>query len=221
VSAGTNEDDYPDDLGALPDMSTSTPGGVWSEATHPGDGPVDPADEAFGRYGHGSKRRRRGERKLAGQSISHLNLTPMMDIMTMLLVFLVKSFAEEPENINVNLKMTPPQSTTQVMMEAATKVTISQDKVLVDEREILDTAQIVAGQGGQASIPLLRDALLERADHLKALENRGGTVFDGRLLVVADETTPYSVITSVLVTAGESKFSEYKLVVMQKATGTE
>ena len=225
MTTGRNDDDdYGDDLGIPGDpMASGTPSGAYSDLSHhAADGPVDPGDEAFARYAkHGARRRRRGERKLAGQSISHLNLTPMMDIMTMLLVFLVKSFAEEPENININLKLRPPESSTQVMMEAATKVTVTEDMVLVDEKEILPTAEIAAGQGGQASIPLLRDALLERADHLKALENRGGTIFDGRLLVVAHETTPYSVITSVLVTAGESKFSEYKLVVMQKAGGTE
>jgi biopolymer transport protein ExbD len=218
VSAG-RDDEYDDDVATMADPRPEVgPGSVEGGEFGHADGPQDPVDEAFARYAqHGGRRRRRGERKLPGQTISHLNLTPMMDIMTMLLVFLVKSFAEEPENININLSLRPPESSTQVMMEAATKVTVTKEMVLVDETEILPTAQIVSAEGSQASIPALRDALLERADHLKALENRGGTPFDGRLLVVADETTPYSVVTSVLVTAGESKFSEYKPVVMQKA----
>jgi hypothetical protein len=74
-------------------------------------------------------------------------------------------------------------------------------------------------KSAEPTIPQLRNALLERADHLKALENMGGEPFDGRLLVVAHQTTPYALITSVLVTAGDSKFSAYKLVVMQKADG--
>jgi biopolymer transport protein ExbD len=181
-------------------------------------GPVDPVDEAFARYAHGHKKRRRQRRALPGQNISHLNLTPMMDIMTMLLVFLVKSFATEPENININL-VRPPESTVEKVMEAATKVTVSKDAILVDEQQIISLAQLKTADSTQASIPVLRDALLERADHLKALENKGGAPFDGKLLVVADEKTPYAIITSVLVTAGESKFSEYKLVVMQKGGG--
>lgn len=176
---------------------------------------TDPVDEAFGRLG-GRGHRRRKRRKIPGETISHLNLTPMMDIMTMLLVFLVKSFATAPENINVNLSLRPPESTTQVEMKAATKVTVTKEQILVDDSVVLELAQVKVAAGGQAAIPVLRDALLERADHLKALENRGGPPFDGRLLVVADEETPYSMITSVLLTAGESKFSEYKLVVMQK-----
>jgi biopolymer transport protein ExbD len=182
-------------------------------------GPVDPVDEAFARYAKGHRRRRRQRRALPGQNIAHLNLTPMMDIMTMLLVFLVKSFATEPENINVSLTLRPPVSTTKTMMEAATKVTVTAEMILVDDKDILPVSSLKLGEGQRATIPQLRDALLERADHLKALENLGGRPFDGRLLVVAHETTPYSVLTSVLVTAGESKFAEYKLVVMQKPAG--
>jgi biopolymer transport protein ExbD len=182
------------------------------------EGPVDPADEAFSRHG-GGRKRQRARRAIAGETIGHLNLTPMMDIMTMLLVFLVKSFAQEPENININLKLRPPESTTKSMMEAATKVTVTADEILVDDKEVVSLSQVhVTGEGAQTTISPLRDALIERADHLKALENLGGAPFDGRLLVVAHETTPYAVLTSVLVTAGESKFSEYKLVVMQKAS---
>jgi biopolymer transport protein ExbD len=181
-------------------------------------GPLDPVDEAFARYAPGRHRRKRQRRAIPGETISHLNLTPMMDIMTMLLVFLVKSFATEPENININL-VRPPESTVEKVMEAATKVTVSKEAILVDDLQIITLAQLKVGDGTQASIPVLRDALLERADHLKALENKGGAPFDGKLLVVADEKTPYAVITSVLVTAGESKFSEYKLVVMQKGGG--
>jgi biopolymer transport protein ExbD len=136
------------------------------EGPGPG-GPLDPADEAFPRYS-GKHKRRRQRRNLPGESISHLNLTPMMDIMTMLLVFLVKSFAAEPENININL-VRPPESTVENTMEAATKVTISKEAILVDEQEIISLAQVRVGEGTQASISVLRDALLERADHLKAL----------------------------------------------------
>ena len=190
---------------------------VYPEEHHAG--PVDPADEAFARHAnHGGKRRKRKTRKMAGEEIGHLNLTPMMDIMTMLLVFLVMSFATEPSNINISLAMRPPESTTTVTMEPATKVTITKEMILVEDREVVALDAVTKrGAAGEVSIAEVRDALLERADQLKALESRGGAPFDGKLLVVADQTTPYAIVTAVLVTAGESKFSEYKLVLMQKA----
>lgn len=177
---------------------------------------VDPLDHAWG-VPRGSHRRKVGQRKIPGDSISHLNLTPMMDIMTMLLVFLVKSFATEPTNINVNLGLRPPESSATVMMEAATKLVITSDKILVEDEEVV-TLTALGDAGNKDFIPAVSDALIARADHLRALEARGGAPFDGKLLVVAHETTPYHVITSVLVTAGQATFREYKLVVMQGAS---
>lgn len=121
--------------------------------------PIDPVDEAFARYSQHGRRKRRVRRKLPGENIGHLNLTPMMDIMTMLLVFLVKSFATEPENINVNL-VRPPESTNDKMMEAATKVTVTKQSILVDETEVLSLSQVKVGDDKEAAIPSLRDALL-------------------------------------------------------------
>lgn len=199
-----------------------------TEEETPGEGPMEtyppegegehhdmsPEDVLWAGGSHPKKKKRK-RKPMPGETIGHLNLTPMMDIMTMLLVFLVMSFATEPANINVSLEMRPPESSTRKVMEAATKLTITKQVILVEDKEVIPVAKVDTTTG-QVSIPELRDALIERADHLKALENRGGEPFDGRLLVVADGSTPYSLITAVLVTAGESKFAEYKLVVMQK-----
>jgi biopolymer transport protein ExbD len=169
--------------------------------------------------GEHGKRKKRERRPMPGENIGHLNLTPMMDIMTMLLVFLVVSFATEPANINVTLDMRPPETSSKTPMDAATKVTISKKELVVDD----DVVVAVPGLDttNQVTIAPLREALLERVDHLKAIEARGGKPFDGRLLVVADATTPYSLVTAVLATAGDAQFSEYKLVLMSKPESAE
>ena len=180
------------------------------------DEPVEPEDEEFARYAH-PRRLRRHAHTLPGTTIGHLNLVPMMDIMTMLLVFLVKSFATEPDNININLSLRPPESSATVEMQNATKVTITADAIIVQDTEIVRLQTLKIAPGGRMLIPELRVALTEEADYLRALEERGGYPFTGKLLVVAHESTPYSIVTSVLNTAGEARFGEYKLVVMQKA----
>ncbi len=164
------------------------------------------------------RHRKHKARKLDGQDISHLNLTPMMDIMTMLLVFLVKSFAEEPNNINVSLSMRPPASTSEPLVEAATRVMVTKEEILVNDRLVMSVEEAKSAKLSTAWLPALRDSLLEEKDHLDALHRMGGDEFDGELLVVADETTPYSLVTAVLVTAGESQYRAYKLVVMPGAT---
>lgn len=184
--------------------------GAWGEEPH---AEHDPVAEAFGRS-HGKKRKRK--KHAGGNEIAHLNLTPMMDIMTILLVFLIQSFGMDPQNINVSLTLKPPQSSADVLLEPATKVTITSEMILVDDLEISAVADLKLEKGKQMEIAPVGDALRVAADKIKAIENRGGAPFDGRLLIVAHDTTPYHVIMSVLFTAGQAQFSEYKLVVMKK-----
>jgi biopolymer transport protein ExbD len=139
-----------------------------------------------------------------------------MDVMTILLVFLIQSFANQPSNINVNLDLRPPASTVTEDIEAATTVTITAKDISVDDQVVAQIDQLNLAPG-QKEIAAVRDALIERADHLRALENMGGEPFDGKLRVVAHQTTPYALITSVLYSAGQAKYGQFKLVVMKKS----
>jgi biopolymer transport protein ExbD len=179
---------------------------------------VDPFTESDAEvhYGDRQRKRRRKPVKIPGNDVSSLNIVPMMDVMTILLVFLIQSFATEPQNININLALRPPESTATDTMEPAARVIVTAEAILVEDKEIVRLADLDIQTGGQVEIPAVRDALLDRADHLRALEQMGGRPFDGKLLVVAHQTTPYSLITSVLFTAGQARFGEYKLVVMQR-----
>jgi biopolymer transport protein ExbD len=190
-------------------MNTSEP---------PVESTVDPFTEAEAEvhYGDRQRKRRRKPVKIPGSEVSSLNIVPMVDLMTILLVFLIQSYATEPENININLGLRPPESSATDVMEPAARVMVTSEAILVEDKEIVRLADLDIQKGGQVEIPAVRDALLDRADHLKALEQMGGRPFDGKLLVVAHQTTPYSIITSVLFTAGQARFGEYKLVVMQR-----
>ena len=173
--------------------------------------------EAFSRYaGHG-KKKKKGPRVLPGESISHLNLVPMMDMMTVLLVFLVKNFMTDPQSIQVNDSLRPPASTATVDMAPATTITITATDILVESKAVVKLSDITVSGSKDVAIPKLRDELQAQVSQREALFQRGGPPFDGKLLLVAHQTTPYSLITSVLYTAGEAKFSSYRLVVMKKA----
>jgi biopolymer transport protein ExbD len=172
--------------------------------------------------GGGRKRRRRrgGDTKMPGEEVSHLNLTPMMDIMTILLVFLVMSFATDPSNINVNL-VHPPESDATKELEAATTITLTPDMVLVADAEVMKIADHHHTTGKQSLIPQVRDALDKQREKIQKMHEFGGPEFDGSLLVVAHETTPYALIADVLYSAGQAQFSKYELVVMKAAVASK
>jgi biopolymer transport protein ExbD len=151
-------------------------------------GTQDP-DEAFAAYVSRSKKKRKFH--LPGDDVTGLNLTAMMDMMTILLVFLLKSYATEPDKIQVN------------------------DTLLVDDERVVSVKDVnTTGTGQQLAITPVFEALSKRVDHLKKLESLGGTPFDGKLLIVAHEGTPYALISAVLYTAGQAQLSRFRLVVM-------
>ncbi len=165
-----------------------------------------------------TRKRRKQKRHDKNQSgdISDLNITPMLDMMTILLVFLIKSFSASSENVNVaNLVL--PYSTSQVKTEQILQLMITQDAILVDQKVVtrLDKGNFLAedlpeGVGGYLVKPLY-DALDERSAYFKRIEEYGGSQFSGKIALVADKHTPYGIIFRVLYTCGRAKFGRFKL----------
>jgi biopolymer transport protein ExbD len=171
-----------------------------------------------------TRKRRSGKRKSRAHpegDIKDLNITPMMDMMTILLVFLLKSFASSSSDVNVaNLVL--PHSTTKLAVEEALSMMITQNEILVDQKVVtgLDkNGQIKAedlpeGPNGYLIKPLY-DVLEARADHLKRIEEFGGTQFIGRIAIIADKSTSYKTLFRVLYTAGRAEFGQFKLFVQK------
>ena len=197
---------------------SSPPSGSPAEAAPLVDGetlPVLAPEAAFGRHGGGPKKRKKRKIHIPGQDVTELNLTAMMDMMTILLVFLLKSYASEPDKFQVNEKMRPPQSTIEHRMAPAVTMIITADEIVVDDERVVKISDLATVKTAtDASIPPLVEALSQRAEHLKKLEGLGGQPFDGKLLVVAHQTTSYELLTTVLYSAGQAHFSKYSLVVM-------
>lgn len=147
--------------------------------------------------------------------ITGLNLTAMMDVMTILLVYLIKVYASAPENITLNDDLRPPASTAPDNVVPAVKVMISKNAITVDDRTVLliKDHQVVADDKTKKYQPL-QSALAKRKDDITAIAQRtGGPDFDGILMVVADEDTPYGLLTDVLAQAGMAQYTSYRLTV--------
>lgn len=170
-----------------------------------------------------SRQRRLNKRRKAAHKddITYLNITPMLDMMTIILVFLLKSFASSSANVNVaNLVL--PHSTTKLEIEEALQLMVTEDEILLDQKvvAVLDgTGQVrlsdlPEGPSGYLVKPLY-DALADRADYFKRIEEFGGTQFVGRIAIVADRKLRYQTLFKVLYTAGRAEFGLFKLFVQK------
>jgi biopolymer transport protein ExbD len=176
---------------------------------------------SFAMYDATRKRRKQKRHKRGSHDeITYLNITPMLDMMTILLVFLLKSFASSTQDVNVS-NLTLPHSTTKLAIEEALSLMITQNEILVDQKVVTTLDQGVVrpedlpeGPNGYLIKPLY-DVLEARAMHLKRIEEFGGTQFVGRIAVIADKTTSYKTLFRILYTAGRAEFGLFKLFVQK------
>jgi biopolymer transport protein ExbD len=160
------------------------------------------------------RRRHRG----AGELIVGLNLTAMMDIMTILLVYLIKVYADAPESITLNDDLRPPTSTAPENMVPSVSILISKTAILVDQKLALKVKNGAAvAQDGKPQYQPLAQALTSRVETIQELARRGASPFDGNVMIIADEDTPYDLVSNVLYWAGKSGFTSYRLVVRHEA----
>jgi len=172
----------------------------------------------------------RRKHRQGGDLIAGLNLTAMMDVLTILLVYLIKVYADAPENITLNDDLRPPSSTAPENIVPSVQVLISKSGILVDQKKVIDikTSPPGCGNGKPQSPPCsfevvtsdpktmydpLAQALAARVDLIEQIAQAGGSPFDGNLMIVADEGTPYDIVSKVLYWAGKARFKSYRLVV--------
>jgi biopolymer transport protein ExbD len=168
------------------------------------------------------RRARRRAREAAGE-IRELNIVAMMDMMTIILVFLLKSYQASAINVNLSEQLAIPQSTTQLHPQENITVTVSMGEVAVNDRKVVDVQggaiPAAAKEGARADafyVGAIYDALKKEVDKQKyiAQYNRDAP-FTGRVNVVADKKVPYRTLMEVLYTAGQAELGEYKFMVLK------
>ena len=164
------------------------------------------------------------------QEVNFLNITAMLDIMTIILVFLLKSLGEStaavPQSDDLKLPnsiiMTQPPQEGVIVTISKTQILVGDDKVLtLPGRESLAQTGVDArykrsGPNDLYIVPLgnalqaarRTDKLLRQAKGLDPSSSEG--------IIIADRTTPYRLLIEVLYTLGQNEFGKYHLMVMQK-----
>ena len=158
-----------------------------------------------------------------------LNINSMMDMMTIILVFLLKSYSTSDISVAPSDDLQLPTSSSQKAPELAVNLVVASNQIVVDGVPVLNLDKTPdeenPGQNlttvpedekrGQV-ITKLYDRLLEKAESSKALGERSGSTeheFKGRILMQVDRNMPFAVVREVMYTAGQAQFGEFRFVV--------
>lgn len=177
---------------------------------------MDPEEEEKLRKERRKARKARRSANESGPGEGEMNLTALMDVLTIMLVFLIKNYSTSPVvNLSENLK--PPESSSTIDLKEAITVTVTQKEIQVGDKVILSLANgkippeaLVKNE--PLKIGALYDELAKSVDFLKMVERRGGARFEGNLLVVGDRSIDYELLSSVLYTAGQAELANYRFV---------
>ena len=166
------------------------------------------------------RRLRRKAREAAGE-IEDLNITPMLDMMTIILVFLLKTYNTSTVSVAISNDLLPPSSSTTLEPAETSTITITASEITVGDKPAVELVNFElppgATQNGSPIIAPVLDLLRREVDRQKYIGKWNKSVqFEGLLSIIGDRQVPYKLLFAVLATAGQAELSNYKFIVLKQ-----
>jgi len=158
-----------------------------------------------------------------GEEISHLNIMPMMDMMTILLVAFIFQAAVTATALQAGAVAIPSSMTEEPMPNDASTLIITPTAIVLEGNEILsvkngtvDPGLIEGGSRGYKITLLAQDLAGLQADE-KAKAKDPNKVPE--LMIIADRTTPFRLLFDVIYSAkgdpGAALYKRFRLIVQK------
>jgi biopolymer transport protein ExbD len=162
------------------------------------------------------RRKRKFKNRHLGNEDMVLQITSMADIFTIILVFLLKSFATGASPVSPSHDMALPESVSSDTMAEAMKIEVSADAVIFEEKTIapLKNFRFDAAELENDGTARALNIAMRRPASAPALAIPEGSAGPG-LLVMADKKVPYTTLKTIMDTAAGNGFATFKLVVVE------
>lgn len=164
---------------------------------------------------------------VGGKDSFSLNLYPMLDVFSILIVFLLMNFSVSGESAEVSANLELPQSSVKLTLDSAATVAITKTEIVIqggltipltrDSKDVVD----IYKKDGQGAIRKAYDEFKKLRAQNETLKNRqkdlGLSKADISTLVMqADKTIPYRIIKRILASAQQAEFIAWKFAVQKK-----
>jgi biopolymer transport protein ExbD len=165
-----------------------------------------------------------------GEEIRHLNIMPMMDMMTILLVAFIYQAAVSATQLTAGAVSLPKSLSDDDLPEGASTVIITRTGIVVSAgKEAKSIVSVSNGdvdpaekEGGTTGIKIPRltnflAALHHEEDAARQQKPGGEPAPSPELLIIADRTTPYRLLIEVLFSAKqkEAGYKHFRLIVQK------
>ncbi len=143
-----------------------------------------------------------------------LRLTAMIDMFTILLVFLLKSFSVEGEIMSVAKDLRLPESTAQTPPKAAPILIVTNEWIILDGTPVEKVETVLTQRDN------IINSLKARLQQIRAFSEslaqlNANMRFKGNIAIQGDKEIPFGLLKKIMFTCGQVGFNDMLLVVNQ------
>ncbi len=148
---------------------------------------------------------------------AELNLTSMVDMLTILVVFLLQTFSASGELLTVQKNIVLPEAQNFKDLEQAPIIAVSRESVTLDGRLVANAEQLNTENTVDWKITDLHDQLVTLKNNFKLLHP--SEPFAGTVIVQADKNVDFKIVKKVMYSCAVAGYANVNFAVQQKTKG--
>ena len=147
-----------------------------------------------------------------------LMLTSMMDMFTIILIFLLFSFSENPESLTLGKNLELPHSSAQLGYQKTIQIVLSKDELSLDGEVMAEVRnrRIVGLPSDDLTSSTLYQRLKTKRSEQALASPEGQTGAPPHILFLCDQSYAFKTINNVIKTAGMAGYPNFQFAVLEE-----
>jgi biopolymer transport protein ExbD len=148
-----------------------------------------------------------------------LTITSLMDIVSIIVIYLLKSYGSDPVVITPSAGQKIPMSNADSPIQDGVPVYVSMRDITFGDKKVVqltEDGEIDPAAVKNHLIGPLYDVMAEEADKAKQMAEARSTEWAGRVILIGDQQLKFSTLVDVMYTAGRAEYREYAFCVIQQ-----
>jgi biopolymer transport protein ExbD len=150
---------------------------------------------------------------------AELNVVPMVDMMTLLVIFLLQQFSTTGEVLYMQKDIKLPNAHHGQMIEIAPVVAVSAEQVVVTGVKVADVRDMDS-DAGYLNIPALEERLRDEKKKWDLIHQHDpDKKWDGLVNIQADKAVPFRIVKRVMYSCGVAGYFNVNFAAMDAGSG--
>jgi biopolymer transport protein ExbD len=142
-------------------------------------------------------------------------LTSLIDVMTILLIYLLQSFSSEGDIVTVHKSLILPESSAKKNPELRTTLTVNNSYILAEDVKVATVEEVLTSD--ELIIPGLNDWLEMRREKTEKIEQYSTkTKFKGEITIHGDKRIRFRLLKKIMYTCGQQGYNNFSLAVRKR-----